>query len=138
MTETITSYQVYTALYHVVQESSNGRDTVYEPPVPEHPDKCVYAYNGEPSCGVGKALAVLGVPLDVLTILDTSSPLNGGPLAAGSDYFTWNLERKGFRLTHAAHDVLSRFQYQQDRARTWGEALDYARSSPVISYENEG
>jgi hypothetical protein len=136
MTKTITSYQAYTALYHVVQESPNGRDTVYEPPVPEYPGRCLYTYNGEPSCGVGKALAALGVPLNVLTILDTSSPSNNGPLAAGSDYFTWNLEREGFRLTAEAHDALSRFQRLQDRACTWGEALDHVVSS--ARYENEG
>lgn len=82
---------------------------------------CWYELNGAPSCGVGVALHLAGVPLTVLDTMDQRP----GDTCIGD--VSWILEDNGLRLTQEALNVFEKFQSYQDLDSTWGDALDAAR-----------
>lgn len=84
---------------------------------------CVYVWRGLASCGVGAALAHLGVPLSTLVGLDG---IQGGVGTQISDATI-----PGVELTPAARSIYSAFQLAQDRGRTWGHALGLAEHATV-------
>jgi hypothetical protein len=69
----------------------------------------------QPSCMVGEALFIAGVPITNLDNLDG--------LLCISRYFG---DGEGFTLTPGARDVLDRAQSVQDARKPWGDALDEA------------
>lgn len=79
---------------------------------------CWYEIAGVPSCGVGKALAYLGMSGDELTYMD-----NGVALGI----LTVELP-SGWYLTTYARDVFTAFQEAQDTGSTWGQALEDAQA----------
>ncbi len=84
---------------------------------------CVYVRRTEASCVVGKALALAGVPVGVLSLLD-----NGDySTSAGS-------LRRHLPITAGADRVFEAAQVKQDCMNvTWGEAL----SAAVMAYFHE-
>lgn len=113
---TINETQALEALKHIVEEK--GADFRYQI-LP-----CKYAVDGVPSCGVGQALAHLGVPLPTVIALDTAN--TGTSLAARA--MRPFLKSENVDLTSGAAEVLEAFQSVQDygsrnETATWGAAL---------------
>lgn len=105
-----------------LEEAVAERGAEYRYPAVDRPDeRCMYAYNGAPDCGVGLALSKAGVPLEALDALDDNGVVIDGHQAIKvlSDF--------DVELTVAASQVLGDFQTKQDVAWTWGAALDRAR-----------
>ena len=121
----ITATNAIEALRHVVQVK--GPEFVYRSPAGA---SCVYAWGGQPSCGVGQALVHLGAPLDVVAELDSANCGTGisargmGPALAAH----------GINLDYKACKVFAKFQEIQDRGNfidpgaTWGQALAAAEA----------
>lgn len=82
---------------------------------------CWYEVNGAPSCGVGLALHLAGVPLTVLDALDQAD----GDTSLGA--VAWILEDNGVHLTQDAVEVFTKFQEHQDLYDPWGVALEAAK-----------
>jgi hypothetical protein len=105
-------------LGEVVDE--RGEDYVYQ-----RPDEmvCMYAEGDDkdgyrPSCGVGMVLAKVGVPVDVLILLDKA----GDP-----DFVRVLLHEANLRLTSGAEWVLRSFQTSQDSGFQYGAVLGYTQ-----------
>jgi len=122
---TIDAQQAIESLRHIVQ--AKGPEFVYSSPAGS---SCVYAYDGQPSCGVGQALAHLGVPLAVVAELDTANCGTG--ISALS--MATPLHHHGVHVTPQAARVFSQFQVVQDRGNyssptaTWRLALQVAEA----------
>lgn len=118
MRKLITAHQAIVALRGVVAEA--GRDYRYE----KIGGECRYVHNGEPSCGVGRVLVRLGLPIAELAKYEGLSALGLG------SYLTNNCEKRGLPLLLAedASKVLDEFQHNQDQAAPWGDALDAAEN----------
>lgn len=82
---------------------------------------CWYQYQGAPSCGVGEALSLAGVPNEVLREMDDDE--DDTSLYA----VTRVLENAGVHLTQDAVAVFTRFQELQDLEETWGASLEAAK-----------
>lgn len=117
----ITLSKALDALRHIVQEA--GSDHIYQ-----RPERgCVYVHEDQPSCGVSKALAHLGVPVPVLTTLDTAAVFDD-PARIDSYPARRILAEAGFEISDSAAWALDQFQRQQDVGSTWGTALRYAET----------
>lgn len=81
---------------------------------------CTYTDNGKPSCGVGLALYIAGVPLHRLEALDAEEyiPSIYGVCTLLSDIVTIDFE---------ALNVLGTFQGNQDVGYSWADSLGQAR-----------
>lgn len=83
---------------------------------------CVYFLNGQPSCLIGHAMALVGISKDDLTVTDegftmefNESPL--GPIITPlAESGVLSLHTKAEAVWQAAQDA-------QDAGRTWGQAL---------------
>lgn len=121
---TITHDAAIEALRFVVAEA--GNDFVYYPPVPDS-DTCYYVHDGACSCGVSRALHHLGVPIEVLSSLDTAAP--GAPFGSPAGIYSYKtsaiLERAGFDISQATR-VFDAFQRAQDRQHKYADALNAA------------
>lgn len=98
-----------------------GENYVYEHP---YGVRCLYVFDGQPSCIVGKFLAKVGVPLERLTRADEG----WGVLARD---LIGQLEHEGVIATDGPKvgrffDVL---QSKQDYGYHWGEALKLAKTA---------
>lgn len=117
----IRSYDSLRALEEVV--AAAGRDHVYRKTnkAQDYGPACVYFDddNSCPSCGVGKALHHLGVPLHVLAQMD-----NCGDSAISSRCVIDVLDANGWTITGAALRDFVAFQTAQDDQFEWGVALD--------------
>lgn len=82
---------------------------------------CWYEAGGAPSCGVGLALHLAGVQLNVLDDMDQ---VEGD---TSIDKVAWVLEDNGVHLTEEALAVFTTFQTNQDFHATWGNALEAAK-----------
>lgn len=91
-----------------------GEDFVYK----EVQDvTCVYVENGSPSCAVGRILHSLGVPVEVLSDMD--SGVTGYPtIFAGDETF----RASGFDVDDLAGEYLGFFQLNQDNRLSYGAA----------------
>jgi hypothetical protein len=128
-------------LGEVVDE--RGEDYVYQ-----RPDEmvCMYAEGDDkdgyrPSCGVGMVLAKVGVPVDVLILLDklnqgrldpaqtqgTYLEDAGSALAGDPDFVRVLAHEANLRLTSGAGYVLRSFQSWQDSNNTYATALGYTQ-----------
>jgi hypothetical protein len=94
------------ALSAVVEQY--GEDYVY----PTWDSGCTYERNGSPDCGVGKALAYLGVSVDTLTYMDCAFP-------TGINF----VQIPDVHITTPARAIFATFQAAQDGGFTWGLAL---------------
>jgi hypothetical protein len=93
----------------------DGEDFVYgKTPM----GKCVYQHEGKPSCGIGKALFLAGLPIEVLEALDTF----GTDSTAIEDSQPF-LRKHGIVFTEAGMYIFSLFQLLQDQGSTWGNIL---------------
>jgi len=83
--------------------------------------RCVYVWDGEPDCIVGKYLAKVGVPIDRLRKADSMG--FGEPARA----LLHDLEHQGMiDIEPDAIRLLQETQYHQDQGRTWGHSLSTA------------
>lgn len=104
---------------------AEGPEFIYWPSKREEGGtSCKYVKGNEPDCGVGRALALAGVPIKTLIQADNRD-LGSGVNAL---HRTGWLEEHGVSLTPGAARVFVGFQVMQDAKTPWGESLDYARS----------
>jgi hypothetical protein len=95
-----------------------GADYVYERPNTGGIRRCLYEYNNQPSCLVGRAWHAAGVPVEDLRAIDKGS----GPIGA------IEIRRVGpLVITDAAAEVFGAAQNAQDGGFTYGSALKDAR-----------
>lgn len=83
---------------------------------------CRYQYAGQPSCVVGKALALAGASVDILEWLDDGG--NGANGALSAIQLSDHMEC----VTSTAAILFNEAQVRQDNGETWGEALQYAEA----------
>lgn len=107
-------------LREVVAEK--GEDYVYEASYTAS-YQCVYVLHGECSCLVARVLHKLGVSIEDLARLDTSS--EGGGAVAVWQAIEVDLI-PGLTFTPEAREALMSAQFAQDGFKTWGEALQAA------------
>ena len=105
--------QAIEALRAVVAEA--GLDYVYEKP---NGNDCFYTWDGKPSCGVGRALHRLGVPMHVLHLWENS---NAYSLCDNDPD-----EMRPALTTPLGARVFQFFQSRQDDGKTWSDALTAA------------
>lgn len=108
----ITPQQAYDALAAVVEEL--GPDYVYKKVGLDA--RCLYAFDGGPSCIVGRALVRLGLPLDVLSELD-------------DDEYPSIQAQGAVLLTEAVRGVFGAAQRSQDLGDTYAQALAQAHKA---------
>lgn len=114
--ELINHQQAIEALHTVVAEA--GRDYVYVKP---NGDDCFYVWDGKPSCGVGRALHHLGVPIKTLRLWEGCNAHTLWQDLAGELYS--NPMARPPLTTPLAARVFQMFQARQDDGKPWGEAL---------------
>ncbi len=102
--------------------AKRGADYVY--PMPN--DKCVYVYNGAPSCIVGEVLAQ-EVPIDELQQLEVRES-NTAPLTLTSTRRTIACMFE-VTFTDGALKVLREAQVEQDCGTTWADAVERAKAA---------
>jgi hypothetical protein len=102
------------------QVVEGNEEFMYQTPA-EKGGPCLYVYEGEPSCGIGKALALAGVSIELLKEIDE----RGRAMSIHSLYEK-GTEKYGFRLTASADLVFTRFQRMQDGGFSWGSCLEQA------------
>lgn len=120
------------ALRSVVAET--GADHTYQPPPDAPTDTCVYVWeaNGQPQpiCIIGKALARVGIPPELMAQPERINTQTIGGLVA-------HLRQHGYDFTMGAVCTLRAAQVVQDRAigtnpledpPTWGAALAAAET----------
>lgn len=90
---------------------------------------CKYAIDDSPSCIVGTTLAILGVPVKVLNVMDCA----GNPMFNADGYEV--LQQNGITMDRIAFGMLSRAQARQDRSMPWGLALEGAREVYAGTHE---
>lgn len=83
--------------------------------------KCVYEYNGKPSCGIGKALFLAGLPIGVLEALDQE-----GTDSTAIEDSKSILAKHDIMFTEAGMSIFSFFQHYQDQGTSWGNSLESA------------
>lgn len=97
-----------------------GENYVYERP---YGASCLYVFDGQPSCIVGKFLAKVGVPLERLARADEARGVIARDLIGQLEYedvIATDVPEVGRFL-----DVL---QSEQDSGYHWGEALKLAKT----------
>lgn len=103
-------------------------DFVYCPP--GGGDRCLYAYDGGPSCLVGRVLYQLGVSVSDLAAFDATrkgaGALRNMVFTAGADDGDSD-DAAALLFTRDASYVLAAAQIAQDTGETWGAALERAR-----------
>jgi len=107
-----TQYAI-TLLKQVVEERGEG----FSYKVPQGATRCLYEWQGSPSCGVGAALHKAGVPVHVLAKLDDAC----GEIA--DDETREFLQENQVILTPDATRVLWGFQGSQDNGANYASAL---------------
>ena len=112
----ITAQLAFDALKDVVEKM--GSDFVYQSPGNYG---CVYYHNGG-SCGVGKALIALGMPIEEVIKLDSSADA-GGPILACV------LHEIVPYIDYGASQVFNAFQSHQDALFDYGSALENAENA---------
>lgn len=117
----ITPEVVISGLKALVDES--GEDYVYTPVEGEYGTRCVYVNGESASCGVGRFLANLGVPLERLREADGENC--GGGLPAND--LLEELSGEGvISIDEKSISALWRFQGENDLYQPWGYAVEYA------------
>jgi hypothetical protein len=85
---------------------------------------CLYQHQGAPSCGVGLALHIAGVPLETLQTMDKGPEEDTSIGALHEDGTLYDL---GIDLTDEAERVFAAFQVRQDRGSSWAYCLAAAK-----------
>lgn len=116
-TEKLTLDKVLPLAEAVVAEK--GADFVYEPPTSDIYDeaKCVYVYNGAPSCIVGQILHRLGTPVEKMADWDDGGGYSAHALG-DTGLVSMDLDTRSF---------LESIQHDQDKQVPYGEALTKAK-----------
>jgi len=128
MTESIIEIDGDQAVNLLKQVVEGKEDFIYTSPAIDD-GICLYIYEDEPSCGIGKALALAGVSIDSLKEMDGIGWATS--IRALSERGT---EKYGFTLTVDAELVFSRFQRSQDSGTSWGFCLRQAvKNSALLS-----
>jgi hypothetical protein len=141
--------QAIALLERAVQEK--GADYQYSPTEGQHGPTCAYAdkRNDVPSCIVGHALAYVGVPVDVLKLLDNADngwgdtdiyyepQVEGHEVPADTSISeladSGALEEiAGVRLTREAENIFAIAQFRQDNRATWGIAVADALTEDML------
>lgn len=110
------------ALARVVE---NREDYVYR-----QKEGCYYERDNAPSCGVGCALADLGMSVSQLRIMD----------GTGSGRIGYVILPAGWTMTSNARKIFAAFQRYQDGGIAWGKSLSYAKevAAPPDDCDNYG
>lgn len=97
--------------YYALQQITEGNeDFVYN----RFGKSCYYQVGGRPSCGVGKALAFLGMTSEDLIYMDQTAHLQGiRHVQLPNSWY----------ITKYARNVFGEFQDLQDHGDSWGAAL---------------
>ena len=123
---------------------TRGADYNYRLQAPDL--QCNYVRDGKPDCIVGVALVDAGVPIPVLQRAEKTAAshvceksFEGGPECGVANCTSTGIDSLWFRdflraeaglaLTDEAMYVLSAAQMWQDSHRTWGEAVQAARTT---------
>lgn len=123
MADQITTAAVTEAIEAAVEE--RGSDYVY-PPAKSH-DNCQYVIDGKPSCLVGVVLHRLGASIDQLRQEDVAV-FGNGTMAEDLVHKLHTLGILEFEDPYTVGAALESAQLRQDRADTWGRALEeYAK-----------
>ncbi|AAN01683.1 hypothetical protein P755_gp071 [Mycobacterium phage Quink] len=110
-------------------------DFVYQPPVNDYADHCVYVHGGQPSCIVGQALwklGIIGPSLEVdRTRIDDTEPgsgrgLESSPNRAGSRGL---LRYLGLEVSPEEDDWIRAVQQNQDCEHSWADSVKWADST---------
>lgn len=127
---TIDGNRAIELLREVVEEL--GDDFKYKAPsTPNGTRRCVYAHNSQPSCGVGRVLHSLGIPVEQLEALDAD--IDG----VSADRVGHKIE--GLKVTGVAAEALVAFQTEQDRGDRYKDALAAAEwAVRKIGYQENG
>lgn len=115
------------AIRKVVED--RGPDFIYQRVTQPHPGRvlptCLYAHpvegdwaNLEPGCGVGAALAHMGVSVDILARLDRD-----GGAADTEEFRAILLCSANMKLDDDAVKIAAAFQAAQDQGVAYGEAM---------------
>jgi len=111
----VTYEAVLSALTEVV--AAEVPEYSYEPKEGEEGTRCFYVWEGQPDCGVGRALHKLGVPLEALSEHE----------GVGAQSLLDHLELDEVIATDEQSKYMLRaFQRRQDVGVTWREALKTA------------
>jgi len=114
----ITRDGVIAGLGDLVEEY--GDDYIY----PRYEERCVYVFEGEPDCMVGKFLANKGVPVERLKEADANGDIWGNITGASAVELVGQLENEGIiTISSEARKALQYAQIAQDGGETWGAAL---------------
>lgn len=119
------------ALLHEVVDPNPTK--VYQPSTTaEGNSACVYVRDGQPSCLVGRVLALAGVAVEDLARMDEGTPDSGTedePAGDGDSESAFEvLWENGalpdyLEVTPDAADILIHVQSRQDQGVRWGDAL---------------
>ncbi|QXN74629.1 hypothetical protein SEA_JETAIME_68 [Mycobacterium phage JeTaime] len=110
-------------------------DFVYQAPVNDCADYCVYVHGGQPSCIVGQALwklGIIGPSLEVdRTRIDDTEPgsgrgLESSPNRAGSRGLFRYL---GLEVSPEEDDWIRAVQQNQDCEHSWADSVKWADST---------
>lgn len=125
----VTYQQILDGLQKAVDD--RGPDYIYQNP--NRDGSCSYVHDTQPGCIVGYVLADLGVPLHKLEMFDYSASTEGNPHRpatistvviadlAKEKVLTFDSPEEQKKISRKLRAV----QQQQDRSRTWGEAILY-------------
>lgn len=124
MTNTYAHITVQQVANEVRNLANQHPDFVYSPPTPG--ESCRYVHGTQAGCGVGQALANLGVDLVDLSAFEGEHALavmhNLGIDVPGI---------QGDSSTDEDARFILRFQRNQDQSRTWGQSVRNAEKSGV-------
>lgn len=136
--------EAVTLLEKVVAD--RGEDFIYEKP---DNDRCLYAYAGEPSCGVGYAIFLADRQAFEQVVKIEQKVGHSFPASDFSDEFDneqevddygYNLEREqeevesvDLRFTPQAATLMVVFQQEQDNGEPYGNALYRAKRAVEIA-----
>lgn len=109
--------------------AETGEDFTYG--LPGDDKSCLYAYDGAPSCMVGRALYKAGVTVDQLSDLDSHDDTGIYELHAGGyeEDESYLGQDANVVLTEGALDVFALAQLQQDFGHKYGEVIESARKA---------
>lgn len=115
----VSKSDVATGLKAIVAEY--GEDFVYQQRDTHFGSHCVYVWQGEPDCIVGKLLHRLGVPVEQLARGDGEV---GHPVGLLAGSLVEHLEELGVISAECGvSEILDRAQSRQDSGRTWGQSV---------------
>jgi hypothetical protein len=102
-----------------------GADFIYERPKGSR--ICLYVLNGQPSCLIARVLAKMGVPLEVLELMDQDG--RTGRYDTGANCDSMINVADDFNITRAAAHLMLKAQQDQDNSYAYGDVLSAATAA---------